>query len=91
VLTLTELSSWWKALHVQSRGCCYWWEDDPIIQLVLYKKKLSLDGCLGVEPRRVGIALADGFCELGKTMLAEGLHDWGRRAVPLLNFSLVFV
>jgi hypothetical protein len=56
-----------------------------------FTKKLSLDGCLGVEPRRVGIALADGFCELGKTILAEGLHDWGRRAVPLLNYTLVFV
>jgi hypothetical protein len=26
----------------------------------------------------------------GKITSAEGLHDWGRRAVPLLNYTLAF-
>jgi hypothetical protein len=26
----------------------------------------------------------------GAIILAEGLHDWGRRAVPLFNYTLVF-
>jgi hypothetical protein len=33
---------------------------------------------MGVGPRSVGITLA------------EGLHDWGRQAVPLLNYILAF-
>jgi hypothetical protein len=44
-----------------------------------------------VEPRSVGIALADGLCELGGGItLAEGLRDWGWRAVSLLNYTLAF-
>jgi hypothetical protein len=27
--------------------------------------------------------LADGLCDLGEITSAEGLHDWGRRALPL--------
>jgi hypothetical protein len=34
--------------------------------------------------------LADGLCGLGEITLAEGLHDWGRRAVPFLNYNLAF-
>jgi hypothetical protein len=26
----------------------------------------------------------------GEIFSAEGLHDWGRRAVPLLNYTLAF-
>jgi hypothetical protein len=26
----------------------------------------------------------------GEITSAEGLHDWGRRAVPLLNYTLAF-
>jgi hypothetical protein len=26
----------------------------------------------------------------GEITLAEGLHDWGRRAVPPLNYTLAF-
>jgi hypothetical protein len=29
------------------------------------------------------IALAEGLCDLGGIILAEGLHDWGRRAMRL--------
>jgi hypothetical protein len=37
-----------------------------------------LDGFLGLEPRGVVIALADGLCDLrGEITSAEGLRDWG--------------
>jgi hypothetical protein len=50
-----------------------------------------LDGFLGFEPRGVVIALADGLCDLREEIAsAEGLRDWGRRAVPLLNYTLAF-
>jgi hypothetical protein len=33
-----------------------------------------------------GIALAEDLCDLGeRIILAEGLHDWRRRAVPLVS------
>jgi hypothetical protein len=44
----------------------------------------------GVEPRKVGIALAEGLCDWQENTLAEGLHDWGKRNFLLLNFSLAF-
>jgi hypothetical protein len=55
------------------------------------RKGFRLDGSLGVEPRSVGITLADGLCNLGGggVTSAKGIHDWGRRAVPLLNYTLV--
>jgi hypothetical protein len=39
-----------------------------------------------------GIALADVLCDLGEGMiiLAEGFHDWRRRDVPLLNYTMAF-
>jgi hypothetical protein len=33
------------------------------------------------------IAMPEGFCDLGGIILAEGLYDWGRWAVPL--FSII--
>jgi hypothetical protein len=49
------------------------WSHQAICPLWKY---LCLVGCLGVEPRKIGIALA------------EGLHYWGGRAVPLLNYAV---
>jgi hypothetical protein len=47
------------------------------------QKGFLLDGSLGVEPRRAGIALANGLCDLGgKITSAECLHDSERRACP---------
>jgi hypothetical protein len=57
------------------------------------RKRFWLDGSLGDEPRNVGITLADGLCGfggVGEIISIEGLHDWERRAVPLLNYSLAF-
>jgi hypothetical protein len=52
-----------------------------------FVKRILVDGSLGVETRNVGIALADGLCDLGEITLADGLHEWGRQAVPLLNYT----
>jgi hypothetical protein len=50
-----------------------------------------LDGFLGVEPRSVGITLADGLCDLGgkslwlkASMIGEG------RLCPFFNYTLAF-
>jgi hypothetical protein len=39
-----------KALHVQTRGYYYWWEDDPIRQLVLHEKNF---GWMAVTARHI--------------------------------------
>jgi hypothetical protein len=44
-----------------------------------FAKRNLVDGRLRVEPRSVGI------------ILAEGLHYWGRRAVPLFNYTQALV
>jgi hypothetical protein len=64
----------WRRWRLQTGGYCYWWEIIPSGSLSL-RKELQLGGCLGVETRMVGIALA------------EGLHDWGQagRATFELN------
>jgi hypothetical protein len=50
-----------------------------------------LDGFVGVEPRSVGIALADGLSELwGKIFSLKTSMTGGKRAVPLLNYALAF-
>jgi hypothetical protein len=57
-------------------------------------KEVSLDGFLGVGFRSVGIVLAEDHCDFGDggggITLVEGLHEWGMRAVPLLNYTLAF-
>jgi hypothetical protein len=50
-------------LTFKTRGYCYWWEIIPSGN-VSFAKGLWLDGSLGVEPTSVGIALADGLCDL---------------------------
>jgi hypothetical protein len=37
--------------------------------------------------QRAGIALAEGLCDLGGIILAEGLRDWVSRAVPLFQLK----
>jgi hypothetical protein len=46
---------------------------------------------LGVEARPVGMALADALCDLRTNALTEGLHDLGRRALSLLNYTIALV
>jgi hypothetical protein len=77
--------SWLKALTCSDYRCYCWWEVDPVRQLHLWKE-LWLDECLGNEPTKGGITLVDDLRDLGGGMtLAEGLCDWGKKAMPLLN------
>jgi hypothetical protein len=67
--------------------------DYPIRQLVVYERDFVWKAFLRVEPRCVGIALAEDlydFGGVGGITLAEGLRDCGRRAVPLLNYTPAF-
>jgi hypothetical protein len=55
------------------------------------RKELWLAGCLGVEPREMGSLWLRASATLeGGIILAEGLHDWGMRAVPLFSYTLAF-
>jgi hypothetical protein len=85
--------SWQKALHVQTTGCCCWREDDPIKQLVLYEKTL-VGWMPGSWTQKGWDCFGWWFLRLGGlgggVILAEGLHDWGMRAMPLLNYTPAF-
>jgi hypothetical protein len=54
------------------------------------RKELWLAGCLGVEPREMGSLWLRASASLWGIVLAEGLHDWGMRAVPLFSYTLAF-
>jgi hypothetical protein len=54
------------------------------------RKELWLAGCLGVEPRGMGSLWLRARASLWGIILAEGLHDWGMRAVPLFSYTLAF-
>jgi hypothetical protein len=60
------------------------WSHQAVCHL---RKELWADGWLGGETRRVEIALTEGLCDSRGIILAEGLHDWGKCVVPLLNFT----
>jgi hypothetical protein len=47
------------------------------------QNELWLPGCLGVEPREMGSLWLRARASLWGIILAEGLHDWRMRAVPL--------
>jgi hypothetical protein len=49
-----------------------------------------LDGSLGVEPRSVWIAIADGLCDLGEIRFGRTPPSLGKAGVPLLNYTLAF-
>jgi hypothetical protein len=44
----------------------------------------------GSWTQRDGIALAEGLSDFVGNYLAEGLHDWGMRVVPLFSYTLAF-
>jgi hypothetical protein len=91
VLTLPGFLSWQKALICQTRGYCCWWEITPSANLPFMKRIFV--GWLSVSwsqncwdhygwwPLLLG---------KGEITVAEGLHVWGRQAMPLLNFTLAF-
>jgi hypothetical protein len=53
------------------------------------RKELWLAGCLRVEPREMGSLWLRAWATFWGIILAEGLHDWGMRAVPLFMYWLV--
>jgi hypothetical protein len=53
-----------------------------------FMKELWLDDCLGVETRGMGSLWLKASASLEGIILAEGLHDWWSRAVPIFNYTL---
>jgi hypothetical protein len=64
---------------------------DPIRQLVLCERNFGWMDVWELNPEGLGShwLMASATWWWGVN-LAEGLHDWGRRAVPLLNYNLAF-
>jgi hypothetical protein len=90
VLTLTLFLFRLKALTFSNQGLLILVGDCPIWQLVLCEKDF---GSLGVEPRVFGLLWLMASATWGgggEITSAEGLHDWGRRGVPLLNYTVAF-
>jgi hypothetical protein len=56
---------------------------DPNQEICPLEKEICFDGCLGVEPRKVGVALAERLWDWRGNHFTEGLRDWGERALPL--------
>jgi hypothetical protein len=81
---LARFLSLWKALTCLNRGYCYWWEDDPIRELVLYEKNF---GWMDVWELTQKGWDRFGWWPLwleGEIILAEG------GPCPLLNYTLTF-
>jgi hypothetical protein len=57
------------------------------MELALYQKDFGWMVFLGVEPRSVGVALAEGLCDLGGggggNTYAEALRNWGGGLCPV--------
>jgi hypothetical protein len=64
--------------------------DGPIRQLVLYEKNFGSMGVWELNKEGLGSLWLMASATWGEITLTEGLHDWGRRAVPLLNYILAF-
>jgi hypothetical protein len=63
--------------HVQTRGYCYWWEDDPIRQLVLCENNLGSMDVWELNPEGMVSLSLKATWGGGGIILAEGLHDCG--------------
>jgi hypothetical protein len=64
--------------------------DYPIRQLVLYEKDFGWMAFWKLNPEEFGSLWLMASATWRKITLAEGLHDWGRQAEPLLNYTLAF-
>jgi hypothetical protein len=64
--------------------------DCPIRQRVLCEKDFAWMALKGLNPEVFGSLWLMTSATWGEITSAEGLHDWGRRAVPLLNYTLAF-
>jgi hypothetical protein len=45
----------------------------------------------GLNPELLGSLWLMASATWGEITAAEGLHDWGRRAVPLFDYTLAFI
>jgi hypothetical protein len=63
-------------------GYCYYWDDDPIRQPVLYEKNFGWMHVWELNPEGLGSLWLMASVTWGEIILADGLHDRGRRAVP---------
>jgi hypothetical protein len=77
VLTLTGFLSWRKALTFQTRGYCYWWEDNPIRQFVLFEKDFGWTYVWELNPEGL------------KASATRGVSFW-LKALPLFSYTLTF-
>jgi hypothetical protein len=64
--------------------------DNPLKQLVLYEKDFGWMAFWKLAPEVLGSLWLMASATLEGITLAEGLHDWGRQAIPLLNYTLAF-
>jgi hypothetical protein len=81
--------SWRRALAFQTRDIATS-GGLPRQRACPYQKDFGWMAFLGVEPRSV-VALAEGLCDLGRGDHFGRRPPWvGRRAVPLLNYTLAF-
>jgi hypothetical protein len=64
--------------------------DWPITQRVLCKKDFGWISLWGLNPEMLWSLWLMASATWGEITSAEGLHDWRRRAVPLLNYTLTF-
>jgi hypothetical protein len=81
MLTLTRLLSWLKALTCSDLGLLALvgrWSHQAMCPL---QKELWLDGCLRVEPRRVGIALTEGLCDTREG--GGGIIFWRKASIEI--------
>jgi hypothetical protein len=90
VRTLTGFCRGGRPWLFRTRGCCYWWETVPSGNVSFVKRILvgwlsggwtqrCWDRFDWWPPRFRGIITS-----------SEGLHNWGRQAVPLLSYTLAF-
>jgi hypothetical protein len=55
------------------------------------REELWFNGSAGVVPINVQIASAEGLCDWGEVILAEGLHDGLKQAASLLMCALALL
>jgi hypothetical protein len=81
MLNLSAFFSKLKDWRVQTRGYCWWREDEPVRQFVLYEINFTRLDVLKLNPEgwdRFGWRPP----WLGGIILTEGLHDWRRHPLP---------
>jgi hypothetical protein len=87
VLTLTGYLSRRKAFNFSDKGLLLLVEDCPIRQCALCEKDLDWIALWGLNPEVLGLLWLMASATWGEITSAEGLHDWGRRAVPLFELN----